>query len=230
MTWVLDSSEQIMIYLPLRSKVAVLLAVLGGFLSTVPSDRGEQGFVSLSVKLSKAQDHLIVHYVMRNVNSAAIYVWDVLPNNAHEEEVLDPELAYVFWEAPRTVRIVRAILDEPPDLHPVVRELPFVHKVLAHSSLQGRISLALPVQEYSPFYPPAAQSKLAHCDNLHLIIGWIEHQKGMVVSEREVGGQPALALRGSWPRPAQHLLNAKLTASLDLSVRQDDFDRRPPPQ
>jgi hypothetical protein len=178
--------------------------------------------------MSKVPDRLIINYVLRNDDSVTIYAWDLLPNSLHEETVLDSKLAYVFWESPRTVRIVRAILDEPLDLHPVVRELPFVHKIAPHSSLEGRIALPLPLQEYSPFYPPPAMSKLVHCDSLHLIIGWIEEHEGMVVSEREVGGEPALALRGSWPRPAQHLLNKTLAASVDLLVRQDDFDRRPP--
>jgi len=198
-------------------------------LTAVASNPKQGGIVLLSAKVSQSDNRVVIDYTIQNNDDKTIYVWDVMTNIAADEQVVDPALAYVFWEQPNAVRVVRAVLDEPPDVHAVVRELPFVRKVPGHESARGQISLALPLREYSPFYSPASQFKQVHCESLHLIIGWIEHQEGMVLSERKVSGQPVLALRGSWPRPAQHLAEKILSFSCVLSVRQDDFDRRLPP-
>jgi len=217
-----------MIFLPLRTKIAVF-AVLGGLLTAAANNPKQGGPVSLSAKISQVKDRLVIDYSFENKNVNSIYLWDVMTNIAGDEQIVDPALAYVFWEEPNTVRVVRAVLDEPPNVHPVVRELPFVRKVSGHEIVRGQISFALPLQEYSPFYSPASQFKPIKCESVHLIIGWIEHREGMVLSERKVGGQTVLALRGSWPRPAQHLAEKILPVSEVLSVRQDDFDRRLPP-
>ncbi len=217
-----------MICLPLRTEF-LIFAVLGGVLTAVASNPKQGGPVSLSAKVSQSNSRLIIDYTFENNDDKTIYVWDVMTNFAGDEQVVDPAFAYVFWEEPNTIRVVRAVLDEPPNVHPVVRELPFVRKVPGHQAARGQILLALPLHEYSPFYPPAVQTKLVQCQSIHLIIGWIEHQQGMVLSERKVGGQSVLALRGSWPRPAQHLAEKILSLSGVLSVRQDDFDRRLPP-
>lgn len=185
--------------------------------------------MSLSAKAIKAENRLNIDYTLLNSQDKTIYVWDVMTNTVDNEQIVDPALAYVFWESPKTIRVVRAVLDEPPDLHPVVREIPFVREIKAHDSIHGRISLALPIQEYSPFYSPPAQSKSIQCDGLHLVIGWIEQQQGMVISERKIGAQSVLALRGSWPRPVQHIAEQIIPVYEALSVRQDEFYRGLPP-
>lgn len=225
----LGSSARTMICLPLRSK-SVMLAVLGTILSAMPGNHNQGGAVSLSAKVSKIENRLVIDYTLQNEEDKTIYVWDVMTSTSAEQQVVDPGLAYVFWEEPKSVRVVRGILDEPPDIHPVVRELPFVRKVSGHVSVRGQISLEVPVHEYSPFYSPDTESKPVQCDSLHLMVGWIEHQQGMVFSERQIGDQRVLALRGSWPRPPQHIAEKVLPIPTVLLVRQDNFDRSLPPQ
>jgi hypothetical protein len=203
-----------------------VLALLGGILTLVANNQQQPGgAVSLSARVFKAEKHLNIDYTLENNSDKTIYVWDVMTNTAGDEQVVDPALAYVFWEEPHTIRVVRAILDEPQNIHPVVREMPFVRKVQAHDSVHGQISLALPIQEYSPFYSADSHSKPVQCGSLRLMIGWIEHQQGMVLSERKVGRQSVLALRGSWPRPAQHIAEKTFSVRELLSVREDEFDR-----
>jgi len=186
--------------------------------------------VALRGKVSKAGDRLVVEYELTNQRKQPIYVLDRMVNSNAAGLFLDPDLAYALWEEPRTLRLVRATLQLPPDRNVNSKEIPYARKVAPGETVQGRISLPAPVVEYSPFYLPTTELKEMRSEDVRLLIGWTEEREGMVIQERAVGGKPALAVRGTWPAPYQELAEAKWPLAVTVKVRQDNFDRRTPQQ
>lgn len=206
----------------MTSCVAVILAV------SVALPYGDD-MINLTGNLTRTDTHLVIDYRLSNAGSKSVYVWDVMINYDTDGQFIDDDIAYVFWEDPKAVRLVRALLDEPPDVHVVAREMPYVRELAPKAHVTGRVSLALPVKENSPFYPPTSELQGVECSKVRLIVGWIDRQAGMVLSPREVRGRKVLALRGSWPRPPQRLASVVFDSPLKLQVRTDKFDRRLPP-
>jgi hypothetical protein len=186
--------------------------------------------VALRGKVTRAADRLVVEYELTNQRKQPIYVLDRMVNAKDGTAVLDADLAYVFWEEPRTLRLVRAVLQLPPGKNIGSKEIPYARKVAPGETVAGRISLPVPVAEYNPFYLPPKDWRQVTCDTVRLLIGWTEEREGMVIHERKVGGEPALALRGAWPGPYQELAEAKWQFSVAVKVRPDEFDRRLPQQ
>jgi hypothetical protein len=183
---------------------------------------------SLAGRIQATRELLAIDYRLSNDGREPIYVWDVMVGHGEKGQVVDPDTAYVFWEAPETVRIVRAVLPLPPDFEVAKKEVPYVRKVLPGGSVTGRIALPLPLREYSPFYPPAEKYRDVVCRKTRLQIGWTAEQSGMTVQPRVVGGEKVLALRGSWKGPVQFVASGVFDGSVVLQVREDGFDRRPP--
>lgn len=177
---------------------------------------------------------LVIRYALHNTGSALIYVWDQLVKATDAGLALDPDGADIVWEEPSTARLTRALLESPLH-HDIARKQdPFVRELAPGAAVEGAISLALPLRERNPYYPPApvvdgvAQVHLTPCEQIRLVIGWVEARDGMTVQERTIGGVPALALRGSWSAPHQQLAEFAFAQQVALEVRADPFDRRPP--
>ena len=195
---------------------------MNGGVSTTASAVALGGHIKATAAL------LTIDYRLSNGEKTAIYVWDLMADHDDKGQVINRDLAYVCWEAPETVRVVRAALPLPPDFEVAKKEVPFVRKVLPGEAVTGRIALPVPVQEYSPFYPPAAKYREVLCRKVRLAIGWTAEQEGMQVQTRVVGGEKVLALRGVWKGPVQKLAGGVFEGSVVLRMREDNFDRRPP--
>jgi hypothetical protein len=186
--------------------------------------------VSLSGKVSRTGDRLVVEYRLTNQRAWPIYVLDRLVNYNDQGPFLDPELAYVCWEEPRTLRLVRATLLLPLDRSVYTRDLPYARPVPPGEAVEGRIVLRVPVVEYNPLYPPAKEFRDVSCDTVRLLIGWTEQREGVVIQEREVGGEPALTVSGPPRGPYQQLAEGKWPCPVPVRVYRDKFDRRMPLQ
>jgi hypothetical protein len=184
--------------------------------------------VTLDARASKKDGRLVITYRLANPGPGAIYVRDLMVNYDAAGQRIDPDLAYVFWEQPATARIVRGELGLPPDIDVTKKESPFVRAIAAGEAAEGRISLAMPIPEYSPFYPPPRNPRLVPCGKIRLLIGWIEERPGMLPTPRKVGGEEALLLKGSWTGPIQRLAEKTIGLPVDLQAYTDGFDRSLP--
>jgi len=198
--------------------------------STPATDVPVMAHVSLTGKLSRAEDKLVIEYTVKNTGANAVYLWDLLKDYQGEKEFINHDLAYVFYENPKTVRVVRAMLQLPFDRDIYMKEDPYVRVVPAAGSAQGRIVLSTPVAELSPFYPGAEKpedEKEFDCDTVRLIIGCNEMRPGMVLKKDKVGDEEVLQIKGGWA-PLQLWAETTFKAPVKLRVRQDPFDRRLP--
>jgi hypothetical protein len=186
--------------------------------------------VSLSGKAFRTGDRLVVEYQLTNQRALPIYVLDQMVKHNDQGPFLDPERAYVCWEEPRALRLVRASLPLPLDRNIYRKEVPYARRVPPGETVEGRIALDVPVEEYNPFYLPAQEFREVSCDTVRLLIGWTEQREGMVIQECKVGGQPALSVTGPRRGPYQELAEGTWRCLVPVRMRRDPFDRRMPLQ
>ncbi len=173
---------------------------------------------------------LVVGYQIHNKGTQSIYLWDQMVDYPGGVESIDPDRAYVFWEHPKIVRVVRAALNAPRDHEVTSREIPYVREVPAGESVKGRISLPVPLTEFSPFYPPPKAPAETTCDTIRLLIGWSEPREGMTFPPRMLHGKKVIAIRGSWGKPWQRFAELTLKTSVQLHLYMEPFDRQMPMQ
>lgn len=182
--------------------------------------------VALQTRLLRSDQTLTISYLLRNECECPIYIFDLMPKRLETGRGLDLERAYVFWEEPITARVVRGVLDAPPGIHVVIREIPFARRIPPNSPAVGRIVLKSPVGESSPFYPATDQVRVVECARLRLLLGWVEEQKGLIAKPQAIEGGQGFRLFGRWSGPAQRLAEQSLDIDpLSLRVRMGDFDR-----
>ncbi len=186
--------------------------------------------VVMKASASISGDRLVVNYELKNESDRTVYVWDQMIAYAGSDQVIDENAAYVFYEEPNTIRLVRANLALPPEIDVARKEIPFSRILAAKAKITGAISLEMPLKEYSPFYGrPEGENALLHkCTSVRLMIGWLEAKDGMKISERKVGDKTVLAIRGAWPGAYHHLAEQKLPIDVDLVMFKSIFDRSLP--
>jgi len=215
-----------------RSRLSNTLLLGGAFtmMAMTPQQTSAEGVarVTLTGQVSTNDDRLEVDYRLANDGTVPVYVWDLMVDYTHDRQVINPDLAYVFWEEPNTVRIVRAVLDIPPDFDITKKEVPYVRRLAPGMAAAGHIVLHLPCKEYSPFYPATSNVRERTAKRVRLLIGWIEEQVGMSPTPRSVNGREVLALKGAWRGAVQRLAEQMLDGTVKVLQRQDKFDRRLP--
>ena len=184
--------------------------------------------VTLTGKANVVDKTLTVEYTVNNSLSNSIYVFDeMIKYDASGLPLLDKTNAYVFWEEPSTLRLVRAVLRVPPNMNVYALEIPFAREVKTQSSISGKIVLSLPVHEYSPFAPTITEENVetVKCNSIVLFIGWTVMEAGTTVTETDAEGEQALRVRGSF-RP--FTLKASFPVETTLVKFKEGFDRQLP--
>lgn len=190
----------------------------------------ESNTVTMKANAAVSNGRLKVTYELENHSERIVYVWDQMVGYAGNEQIIDEDRAYVFFDEPHTIRLVRANLALPPDIDVSRKEIPFSRAIQPKSRITGKITIPLPAKEYSPFYaePNDENSRIVKCDLVRIIIGWLEQKDGMKVTERKAGDKTVLAIRGAWSGPYHRLIEQILPVSVDLHVFKTSFDRSLP--
>ena len=188
----------------------------------------QSGGVTLSAKAVVEPVEIVVSYTVVNETEQAIILWDRMIDYDAEGKKIDAEGAYVFWEEPDGVRLVRAQLQLPPGVDVYEKEIPYARTVAPHASVEGHIRLPLPLHEASPFYSPPEFWNVVQCRKARLLIGWRELGPGMKVVETTVRGVKVHSVQGRWQAPVQRLLETSMDISAALKTRREEFDRSLP--
>lgn len=188
--------------------------------------------ISLTAKAEKNGDKLVIEYEIQNHTEQILYVWDRMIGYNPSGQIIDQESAYIFWEEPKTLRIVRANLPLPFDRDVARKEIPFVRGIPAKATVSGKIVCALPTPEYSPFYPKITEenSKKEKASVIRLLIGWSPFREGMTLREQTISGEKVIAIRGNWAKPYHQLLEKEIPLEVEVLVHTDVFDRAMPMQ
>ena len=187
----------------------------------------KENLIGLEAEASVVDGRLEVRYHLENLSDRNVYVWDLMIGYSGNEQVIDDDGAYVFFDAPDTVRVVRGDLELPSNIDVARKEIPFVRLLGPRQKADGHIRLDQPVTEFSPFYPPPAPENTiaVKCSSVLLQIGYTEEHEGMKITEREVGGRKVLALRGGWEGPYQRIAEKKMPAAVELITYKTGFER-----
>ena len=186
--------------------------------------------VTLRAQAENTESALVIKYEIENHTEQTLYVLDGMIDYSGTEKGLDHDSAYVFFEEPKTLRIIRANLPLPKTFSVGKKEIPFARAMAPGNKLTGKITLKHPIKEYSPYYEPLKEEnqKAEKFSEIRLMIGWTRVRTGMNIMEREVGGEKVYALRGGWQRPYQEVLEEFLTVSGDVLTYTTPFERMLP--
>lgn len=196
-----------------------------------------KGSVILIGEVKQENGSVVVSYELKNQSNNPVLAWDFMPGFANGEEAIDDSLAYVCYEEPSIMRVVRAVLPLPPDRDIYQKEIPYARTVEPSSSATGKIVLPVPLEEYNPYYidpEPKAGSGLSENEKevsitkIRLLIGWTEIRRGMIITDVEIGGKKVKMIRGAWDGPLQQIAEADFSVNVKGLERTDRFDRRLP--
>lgn len=188
--------------------------------------------ISLRAKAEKTGDKLIVEYEVENHTKETLYLWDRMVDYDDKGQFINENLAYVFFEEPKAVNIIRASLPLPKNLRVAVKETPFLRAIEAKSKIGGKINLNTPVEEFSPYYgrPKEEKPEIKECSEIRLILGWSEFREGMEIKEVNLRGEKVLTISGSWGKPYQRIMEKRIPLSVNVSVHKTNFERQMPLQ
>lgn len=188
--------------------------------------------VSLMATAESTDAGIMIRYEVRNMSDHPLLLWDRMIGYNDNGQYIDPGAAYVFFEEPRTIRIVAAPLPLPESRDIGRKEIPYAREIPPNSSLSGEIRLPSPISEFSPYFEPPGEEnqETKECEELRLLVGWTEKRTGMNISERIVGGEKVLAIRGAWEKPYQLVAERIIPLKTSLVTYTSEFERQMPLQ
>ncbi len=184
----------------------------------------------LSAKAEKTATSLVIDYEVENRSDQVLYLGDRMIDFEGDKTVISKDLAYVFFEEPKRLNVIRANLSLPRSIRVASKEIPYVRPVPGGAKVKGRIVVALPAKEFSPYfgYSDPENADLKEVSEVRLLLGWTDFREGMTIREHNIGGEEVLALRGGWSAPYQYLLEKSFPISLQCLVARSDFERNMP--
>lgn len=186
--------------------------------------------VKLTAKAAIAGEKLNVSYDVENFTDSDVYVWDGMIGFDGPEKVVENDRAYVYFEEPATVRIIRGELPSPTTIKVGVKQILFARLLKARSKLSAAFSLPYPLKEHSPYFEPLKEEEqeLKKCSRIRLMVGWIPPKAGMKIDEREIKGEKWYKVRGLWEPPYQEIVEQYIPLDLDLFIYTSSFERQMP--
>lgn len=184
--------------------------------------------VALSWSSKQTPKDLAIHYRIKSLSNADIWVFDRLWSGSGSNMGRDPEGAYRF-ERGGNLRLLLGAAPLPRRTTVLMRVMPFARRLPAQGMLEGDLTMAIPVSEYSVYFtesrngvdPSAAASK--HVERVTLMLQY-------VLVGPDLPAQKVKALPDVFKLPAFALADAKVALSemplaLEVLRRTDNFDR-----
>lgn len=186
--------------------------------------------VKLNAKAEIVGKNLNVSYEAENLSNEDVYLWDGMIGFDGPEKVVDHDRAYVFFEEPNTVRLIRANLPLPTTFKVGVKQILFARLLKARSNLSAKFSLLFPVREHSPYYEPMKEDEqeLKKCSKIRLLVAWTLPKAGMKIDERDINGEKWFKIRGVWDPPYQEVLEQFIPLETELLTYTTPFERQVP--
>lgn len=186
--------------------------------------------VKMNAKAEITGDKLKVSYEVHNLTDSDVYLWDGMIGFDGPEKVVNNDRAYVYYEEPNTVRMIRADLPSPTTFKIGVKQILFARLLKARSKLNIDFSVPYPLEEHSPYYerPTEEDKELKECTRIRLLVGWTPPRTGMTIEERDIQGAKWYKIRGFWASPYQEILEQTIPLDVELFVYKSDFERQMP--
>ena len=179
--------------------------------------------VALSWSGVQGPNGLSIHYSIKSQSKADIWVLDRLWKLSSNRPVPDEEAIYRF-ERGGALRLLLGAAPLPRRHTVTFRVMPHARRLAAGATLEGDVTIAMPVTEYSVYFdgtPPTFESK--HVDRVYLLVQY-------VLAGPDIEAENAEESPGALKLPSIALAHAKVivseqSLSLDVRRRTDQFDR-----
>lgn len=147
--------------------------------------------VTLEAKVDTiTKDSVAISYVVHNLRSAKIYVFNVLfHTDVQGNRTLDPELAYVVPSPNQAVVVGKFLSPIPPGKKVESAEIPYLDPIEPNQALAGKIALRLPLHFLQPYHPPRETEPHLAANKLVVQIGFLDSSRA---AAKEALIQPAL--------------------------------------
>lgn len=186
---------------------------------------GSDMVVSWSSK--QTANELSIHYTLTSRSNADLWVLDRLWKLSSNATSADPEAVYRF-ERDGKLRLLLGAAPLPRRSTVTFRVVPYARRLPAQGTLEGDLTVSLPVPEYSVYFTsprgdehPSYESK--HVERVALLVQYI-------VAGPDIRTEEVKSFPGALKVPASALVDARMATaelplSLDVQRRTDTFDR-----
>lgn len=200
--------------------------------------RAEDALVRLEAEFAVADNAINVRYIVVNKTQTPVLVFDALRRLGQDGQLkYDPQMAYVTFEPPTTLALKRVIPDLPKEKDVEMSHMPWAHRAGPDEIVKGEIRLALPAEEYSPYYPAGKKAVFsdAKAMKLKLVVAYVPAGPGLPVmpvkdmpglfeigGPKETGEESAATkdVSKAVPQPEERLIQVEMTAPKPVPVRR----------
>ncbi|HEX8247108.1 MAG TPA: hypothetical protein VF599_02905 [Pyrinomonadaceae bacterium] len=112
----------------------------------------------LQTNISLIDKHLQIEYTVKNTTAKPIYIFNILWETSSGNYRPLPQSAYVSLKTDGVLHLSKQIPALPKTMKVEVREIPFVTKIEAGKEFTETVKLAVPVEEYNPYFPKESDS------------------------------------------------------------------------
>jgi hypothetical protein len=194
------------------------------------SDSRTSANLRLSCQPAKAGNVLVFPYSLENLGPGDVYAMHALPSgDSVSGEARANDIAAVVIAAENgDVIIGKFVAPLPTDRRIAVPVFPLARRLPAGASLEGRIEIALPLAETSPYFPDLSLRKyeIAEIKGVDLTIGyWVAGNDGLAAFPAEYVPDLFVVETRDTARSAQRVSQRFPTKGLQLFRRIDAFPR-----
>jgi hypothetical protein len=135
--------------------------------------------VTIEAKLeASSKDSLSISYLVRNLRSSKIYVFNVLFHaDVQGNRKLDLELAYVIPQADHAVTVGKFLSPIPAGMKVESPEIPYLDPVEPGQALAGKLTLRLPLHPFRPYHPHSDTQVDLGANKLLIQIGFLDSSR-----------------------------------------------------
>ncbi len=186
--------------------------------------------VSMRATAENTKAALVIKYEVQNHTDQAAYLWDLMIKYEGSEQKIDHDGAYVFFEEPKTLNVIRAELPLPKTFDIARKEIPNARLLPPGGKLEGTVTLKHPIKEVSPYYPSLKEEEqaVANASVVNLMVAWTMPKPGMTITQRTVGAEKVFAIRGSWAPPHQEIMQETFPIETPVLIYTTPFERMKP--
>ncbi|HEX8369285.1 MAG TPA: hypothetical protein VF604_12145 [Pyrinomonadaceae bacterium] len=118
----------------------------------------EKDLPVLQTNISLIDNQLQIEYKVKNTTAKPIYIFNVLWETSSGSYRPLPQDVYAGLKTDGVLHLSKQIPALPKTMKVEVREIPFVTKIEAGKEYGETIKLAVPVEEYNPYFPKESDS------------------------------------------------------------------------
>ncbi|HLL99643.1 MAG TPA: hypothetical protein VK400_01195 [Pyrinomonadaceae bacterium] len=186
----------------------------------------EKDLPVLQTNIALIDKHLQVEYRVKNTTAKPIYIFNVLWDTSSGEYRRAPQGVYVSLKTDGALHLSKQIPALPKTMKVEVREIPFVTKIEAGKEFAETIKLAVPVEEYNPYFPKESDSteELKNAETAVFSIQFIRESDELVTEPAPI--KDALSVRHPNLFGNVETLSSKPGAvNVQVKRRTDSFER-----